>query len=141
MFGLISRISNISLGLLAFSLSSILKKVFIDRKILTEADIRDALSEKDSLPELHKNDIPDDPRKAGNLFVSGGLVPKEPGVKYSLEKTYKNAINSGGFVRWSRKNAIYLTSMGHEKYKNLVIDFKQSYMKCRPKLKALMKYH
>lgn len=77
----------------------------------------------------------------GGPYVMGLLGP--PGlpdkIRDKLEKSYQDAISNKGFVEWSQKNAIYVTSMGHEKYKNLMIDFKQSYLKYRGKLKALMK--
>ena len=68
----------------------VLQKVFMDRKILTEADVNDALSEKDNLPDVNLKDIPQDPAKAGELFASKGMVSKGNDATYSLEKIWSN---------------------------------------------------
>lgn len=77
----------------------------------------------------------------GGPYVMGLLAP--PGlpdkIRDKLEKAYQNAIKNKDFDKWSKKSAMYVTSVGHEKYKNKMIDFKESYMKYRNKLKTLMK--
>lgn len=70
--------------------SEILKKVFIDRNILTDNDIEEALTEKDRLPDLNLKDIHASPENAAEKLISKGILPMQEGVKYLPGKTYQN---------------------------------------------------
>ncbi len=70
--------------------SEILKKVFMDRNILSDKDIKEALTEKDRLPELNLKDLPSSPENAAGKLISKGLLPRQEGVTYLPGKTYKN---------------------------------------------------
>lgn len=70
--------------------SEILKKVFMERNILSDRDIKEALTEKDRLPELNLKDLPASPEMAAGKLISKGLLPRGEGVTYLPGKTYKN---------------------------------------------------
>ena len=70
--------------------SEILKKVFMDRNILSDKDIKEALTEKDRLPELNLKDLSASLEKAAGKLVSKGLLPRQEGVTYLPGKTYRN---------------------------------------------------
>lgn len=60
-------------------------------------------------------------------------------IRGKLEKAYQNAIKNPDFDKWSKKSAMYVTSIGHENYKNKMLEFKKNYLIYKDKLKALMK--
>jgi tripartite-type tricarboxylate transporter receptor subunit TctC len=77
----------------------------------------------------------------GGSYVLGLLAP--PGlpdkIRDKLEKAYQNAIKNKDFDKWAKKCAMYITSVGHEKYKNKTLDLKKDYIIFKDKLKALLK--
>lgn len=81
------------------------------------------------------------PNFKGGPYIMGLLAP--PGlpdeIRNKLEKEYQDAINNENFKEWAEKMAMYVTSVGHEKYKELMINFKEEYMKYKDKLSAILK--
>jgi len=77
----------------------------------------------------------------GGPYVMGLLAP--PGlpdaIRDKLEKAYQNAIKNPDFDKWSKKSAMYVTSIGHGNYKNKMLEFRKNYLIYKDKLKALMK--
>jgi len=77
----------------------------------------------------------------GGPYVMGLLAPPRlpDEIRNKLEKAYQDAINNENFKEWAEKMAMYVTSVGHEKYKELMINFKEDYMKYKDKLSAILK--
>jgi len=77
----------------------------------------------------------------GGPYVMGLLAPPNlPAAKRDkLEKAYQNAIKNKAFIAWAEKSAMFVNSIGHEKYQQTMLEYKKNYMVYKDKLKAIMK--
>jgi tripartite-type tricarboxylate transporter receptor subunit TctC len=80
------------------------------------------------------------PNFQGGPYVMGLTAP--PGlpdaIRDKIETAYQSAIASEQFVQWSQKNAMFVTSVGHEAYREMMLEFKERYMDYRDELMSLM---
>jgi len=66
--------------------------------------------------------------------------PNLPAAKRDkLEKAYQNAIKNKAFIAWAEKSAMFVNSIGHEKFRQTMLEFKKNYIVYKDKLKATMK--
>ncbi len=77
----------------------------------------------------------------GGPYVMGLVAPPKlpDNIRDKIEKAYQNAIKNQKFTAWAQKSAMFVVSIGHENYRQTMLDFKKNYMVYKDRLKSLMK--